>query len=85
MVQKALTRRPGIGRTVFRTPLTARQTRPEPPARSGSAVSACLSAQDDFEFGREFLDVFTRASGRVAGFAIGSTVIGIAWLTVSFF
>lgn len=86
MFQKALAARPGIGRSVLCTPFieTVRQTRPEPPARSGPAAGACLSAEEDFELSSEFLDVFTRASERVAGFVVGCTVIGIAWAAFSF-
>ena len=86
MFQKALAVRPGNGTADLCNPLreTMRQTRLEPPARSGLAVSACLSAEDDFELGSEFLDVFTRATERVAGFVVGCTVIGIAWLAFSF-
>lgn len=36
--------------------------------------------EDDFELGGEFLDVFTRASERIAGFVVGCTVIGVVWL-----
>jgi hypothetical protein len=39
--------------------------------------------EDDFELGREFLDVFTRASERITGFVVGCTVIGVVWLTFS--
>lgn len=86
MFQKALTVRPGIGTPVFGTPFmkTVRQSKRMPPAPSGSAVSAGLSTEDDFELGSEFLDVFTRASERVAGFVVGCSVIGIAWLAFSF-
>ena len=86
MFQKALLARPGIGPSVPSISLTkaARQSRVEPPAPTRSAASAALSAEDDFELGSEFLDVFSRASERVAGFVVGcSTVIGIAWLAFS--
>ena len=87
MFQKALAARPGIGPSVPSISLTkaARQSRIEPPAPTGSAASAALSAEDDFELSSEFLDVFTRASERVAGFVVGCTVIGIAWLAFSLF
>lgn len=85
MFQKALAARPGIGPSVFSTPFvkTVRQFKPEPPAPPGSAVSACLFAEDDFELNAEFLDVVTRASERVAGFIVGCTVIGVAWAAFS--
>ena len=59
-------------------------TKPAPAGR-GSAVSAGLSAEEDFELGQEFLDVFTRASERVAGFVVGCTVMGVVWLAFTFF
>jgi len=85
MLQKALTANPGIGRSVLCSPFieTARQTSIKPRAPSGIPVSACLSAEDDFELNSEFLDVFTRASERLAGFVVGCTVIGIAWAVFS--
>lgn len=86
VLQKALAARPDIGRSVLFPPLmeTVHQTRRMPPATSGSAVSAALSAEEDFELGSEFLDAFARASERVAGFVVGCTVIGVAWLVLSF-
>ena len=87
MFQKALAARPGIGPSVLSISLAkaARQSRLEPPAPTGSAASVGLCAEDDFELGSEFLDVFTRASERVAGFVVGGTVIGVAWLAFSLF
>ena len=87
MFWKALAARPGVGPSVLSISLTkaAPQSRIEPPARTGSAASAAISAEDDFELGSEFLDVFTRASERVAGFVVGCMVIGIAWLAFSLF
>ena len=60
-----------------------RLLRSEPPKVRGSAAGAFFSAEEDFELGSDFLDVFTRASERVAGFVVGCTVIGIVWLAVS--
>ena len=87
MFQKALAARSGIGPSVLWTPFvtTVSQSKFDPPAQSGSAVSACLSTEDDFELNGEFLEVFTRASERVAGFVVGCAVIGIAWLVFSLF
>ena len=87
MLQKALAARPGIGPSVLSISLTkaGRQSRLEPPAPSGSAASAALSTEDDFELGSEFLDVFARASERVAGFVVGCTVIGVVWLAFCLF
>lgn len=87
MFQKALAARPGIGPSALWTPSikTVSQSKLEPPAPSGLAVSACLSAEDDFELSGEFLEVFMRASERVAGFVVGCTVIGVAWLAFSLF
>ena len=84
MFQNALTASPVIGPSVL-TPFTktVRQFNPEPPAPPGLAVSACLSAEEDFELNAEFLDAFTRASERVAGFVVGCTVIGVAWAAFS--
>jgi len=78
---KALAAKPQIGRPPFFSPHReiAHQLRTEPPKRSSSAVSVGLSAEDDFEIGGEFLDVFTRASERVLGFAVGCVVIGVVW------
>ncbi|HLY06362.1 MAG TPA: hypothetical protein VKR31_11505 [Rhizomicrobium sp.] len=85
MFQKALAAKPGIGRPVLCTPLIETAgTRQNPPAPSGSAVSACLFVEDDFELNSEFLEVFTRASERVAGFVVGCTAIGVVWLAFSF-
>jgi hypothetical protein len=44
------------------------------------AISAALSAEDDFELGGEFLDVFVRAGERVAGFLVGCMLIAGVWL-----
>ena len=87
MFQKALAARPGIGKPVLWTPFmkTVRHNAPEPPAPSGSAASACLSAEEDFELAGEFLDVFTRTSERVVGFVFGCTVIAIIWAVFSLF
>lgn len=85
MFQKALAARPGIGFPVLWTPFMrmVRQTTPMSPAPSGSAVSACLSAEEDFELNSEFLDVFTRTGERIAGFVVGCTVIGVLWAAFS--
>lgn len=84
MFQKALAARPGIGPSVLWSSMRAvGQMQIEPPAPPGLAVSACLSAEDDFELNGEFLDVFIRASERIAGFVVGCTVIGVAWLAFS--
>jgi hypothetical protein len=83
MFQKALAARPGIGSSVVSFPLVKTVRQIMPPAPSGSAVSAGLSAEDDFELGGEFLDVFTRASERIMGFAVGCMAVGILWLAVS--
>jgi hypothetical protein len=85
MSQKALAAKPHLGPSLHSNPReeTVRQTRIEPPSVRVSAVSAGLVMEDDFELGREFLDVFTRASERITGFVVGCTVIGVVWLTFS--
>ena len=79
---KALAAKPQFGRPLISVPHreVVRRLRTEPSKRSCSVASAVLSAEDDFEIGGEFLDVFARASERVAGFVIGCMVIGIVWL-----
>jgi hypothetical protein len=86
MFRKALAANPGIGPSVLSSPFmkTVCQSQIMPPAPTGSAVSAGLSAEDDFELGGEFLDVFARASERLAGFAVGCVAIVIVWLVSSF-
>ena len=79
---KALAARLGINRSVLSNPLGEDGSRDRPPT-SGPAASAGLSAEDDFEIGGEFLDVFIRASERAAGFVAGCTVIGLAWALFS--
>jgi hypothetical protein len=49
------------------------------------SASACLSTEEDFEMSSEFLDVFTRASERIAGFVVGCSVIAAVWLAWSLF
>lgn len=47
------------------------------------AISATLSAEDDFELNNEFLEVFIRAGERVMGFAVGCMVIAALWVICS--
>lgn len=49
------------------------------------AASACLSTEEDFEMSSEFVDVFARASERVAGFVVGCSLIAAVWLAWSLF
>ena len=44
------------------------------------AIGACLSAEDDFELGGEFLDVFLRAGERVGGFLVGCMLVAGIWM-----
>jgi hypothetical protein len=82
MFQKALAA--SIGTAVLSPPFmkTARQPEIEPPA-SGSAASAGLSVEEDFELTREFLETFSCAGERVASFVVGCSVIAAIWLAVS--
>lgn len=82
MFQKALAA--SIGTSVLSTPFmkTARQPEFEPPA-SGSAASAGVFAEEDYELTRDFLDVFARASERLAGFVVGCALVGAAWMIFS--
>jgi hypothetical protein len=85
MFQKALVAKPDVGPSLRLNPLreSVRQPRTEPLKARGSAASAALSTEDDFELSSEFIDVFTRASERIAGFVVGCTVIGVVWLAFS--
>jgi hypothetical protein len=83
MFQKALAATSRIGPLSNPFTQSVRQSQIKPPAACGSAVSAGLSAEEDFELGGEFLDVFTRANERVAGFVVGCTVVGVVWLAFS--
>jgi hypothetical protein len=47
------------------------------------AISAALSAEDDFELNNEFLEVFVRAGERVMGFTVGCMVIAAIWVICS--
>jgi hypothetical protein len=44
------------------------------------AIGACLSTEDDFELGGEFLNVFLRAGERVGGFLAGCLLIAGIWM-----
>ena len=89
MSSKALAASPRAGSTLVSNPLRHSVGQP---ARSEFfqapcpfSASACLSTEEDFEMSGEFLDVFTRASERVAGFVIGCSVIAAVWLAWSLF
>jgi len=83
-MQKALTVKPQGYQCLLSCPLKeVPGEREETIARSVSspfAVSAVLSAEDDFELGGEFLDVFVRAGERAAGFLAGCVVMVAIWL-----
>jgi hypothetical protein len=86
---EALAARPQAGSALVSNPL--RQIVGQPAgsesfqASCSFAASACLSTEEDFEMSSEFLDVFTRASERVAAFAVGCSVVAAVWLTWSLF
>jgi len=84
MLQTALAAGSQIGSHASWIPLeeTVRQRKTNPPEAGGSVASAVLSAEEDFELGQEFLDVFVRASERAVGFVVGCTLIGALWLAV---
>jgi hypothetical protein len=44
------------------------------------AISAPLSAEEDFELGGEFLDVFVRSGEHAAGFLAGCMLIAGVWI-----
>jgi hypothetical protein len=60
-----------------------RWTRPEAQLVLSPNISASLTAEDDFELGGEFLDVFLRAGERVMGFFTGCLVVAAVWMIVS--
>jgi hypothetical protein len=49
------------------------------------AIGASLSDEDDFELGREFVDVFVRAGERLAGFLAGCMLIAGVWIICAMF
>lgn len=53
------------------------------PVPVSTAVSASLSAEDDFELGGEFLDVSLRAAERIAGFCVGGLAVAALWMISS--
>lgn len=85
MLQKALAAKSQIGPSHMILPLeeNVRQRSMKPPKAGTSVAGAGFFTEDDFELGEEFLDAFTRASERVAGFVVGCALIGVAWLAFS--
>jgi hypothetical protein len=85
MFQKALAAKQNVGPSLYSSPRKeiVRQPCIRPLQARSSAVSAGLSAEEDFELGAEFLDVFTRAGDRIAGFVAGCTVLAAVWFFVS--
>jgi hypothetical protein len=89
MSVKALAARPQVGSALLSNPL--RQIVGQPAgseilkAPCSFAASAFLSTEEDYEMSSEFLDVFARASERVAGFVVGCSVIAAVWLAWSLF
>lgn len=60
-----------------------RWTRPEAQLVLSPPISASLTAEDDFELGCEFVDVFLRTGERVMGFCTGCIMIAAVWMIVS--
>ena len=89
MPLEALAARPQVGSALVSCPPTRVAGQPVRnevfSAPCSFAASAGLSTEDDFEMGGEFLDVFTRASERIAGFVVGCSVIAAVWLAWSLF
>jgi hypothetical protein len=82
-MSKALAVRPQVGPSLSHPLRSIVRPTIHPPVARGSTVSADLFAEDDFELGGEFLEVFTLASERISGFVMGSALIGIVWITFS--
>ncbi|HEX3431368.1 MAG TPA: hypothetical protein VHT03_10820 [Rhizomicrobium sp.] len=82
MLQKALALTSQAGPSQLSS-LEEKVQRTKPSRLRGSIASAGFSAEEDFELNEDFLDVFTRASERLAGFVVGCTLIGVAWLAFS--
>ena len=60
-----------------------RWTRLEAQLVLSPTVSASLTAEDDFELGCEFVDVFLRTGERVLGFCTGCLVVAAVWMIIS--
>ena len=75
---------PQIGPALFSNPpkerAEARNPRNAGPTAACFAISASLTAEDDFELGGEFFDVFVRAGERIAGFVAGCLAAGAIWM-----
>ena len=86
---KALAAKPQFGSVLVSNPL--RQILSQPAgseaftASCSFAAGAGLATEEDFEMGSDFLDVFTRASERIAGFVVGCSMIAAVWLAWSLF
>lgn len=62
---------------------TVRWTSPEAQLVLSPTISASLTAEDDFELGCEFVDVFLRTGERVMGFCTGCLVVAAVWMIIS--
>lgn len=84
MPTKALAANPQVGSAILSNPLRQIVGWPAESeilkAPCSFAASAFFSAEEDFEMSSEFLDVFTRASERLAAFAAGCAMIAAIWL-----
>jgi hypothetical protein len=85
--EKALIAKPFAGPFLFFNPLkkTAGEHNPADPrlVPSSFALSASLSAEEDFELAADFLDVFVRAGERVVGFLAGCGFLAALWMVAS--
>jgi hypothetical protein len=82
-MSEALMAKPQLLWTQSPNPLGRFETRNDANSRQDPlnfAISAALSAEDDFEIGGEFLDVFILAGERVAGFLAGCILIAGLWM-----